>query len=132
MNSVVVTCLDSVRKDYFDEHAERVQALSDSSVDQCPAASTWSLPSHASMRTGQLPSTHGRPVPGVLDDGASAIVRASRRAVRECSEPVFLFTNFMDVHLPHRNLLAYDADVPYRWSSEDLDRHEMNKAERTR
>lgn len=227
MNSVVVICLDSVRKDYFDEHADRLRALSDGSFGECRVASTWSLPSHASMLTGDLPSTHGvhthnldystldaetvltrrldahrsicvsaneftteafgfdewfddlvtvdrthrfptgldarhsegvldhvrrslrhdhplsslangaadalasatdgRPVPSILDDGASAIVRESLRRVRETAEPFFLFTNFMDAHLPHRNLLAYDADVPYRWTSEDLDRHEMNK-----
>lgn len=226
MRNVVVVCLDSVRKDYFDAHAKRLRALSDISWDHCRAASSWSIPSHASMLTGELPSTHGVhthnldfstldatnvltqtldshyrmsvsaneftsgrfgfdewfdecltigptkrlplgldtrasqgmidhlrksihheyplrsvangffskltsitddwPVPGLFDHGASAIIRASRRRINQCSEPFFLFTNFMDAHLPHRNLLVYDANVPYKWTSTNFDHWEIN------
>lgn len=57
--NVVLICLDTVRKDYFDEYAPRLQELSDVSFEQCRAASAWSTPSHASMMTGELPHKHG-------------------------------------------------------------------------
>ncbi len=58
MTSVVVICLDSVRKDYFDRHADNLQRMSDFSMSQCRAGSSWSVPSHASFLTGSLPSDH--------------------------------------------------------------------------
>lgn len=57
--NVVLVCLDAVRKDYFEKHASRLKALSEVSFEQCRAASSWSVPSHASMITGQLPHQHG-------------------------------------------------------------------------
>src|SRR5699024_1692253 len=57
--NVVLVCLDAVRKDYFETYALQLQALSGASVEQCRAASSWSVPSHASMITGQLPHQHG-------------------------------------------------------------------------
>ena len=57
--NVVIVCLDSVRKDYFDEFAPRLASLATASFDQCRAASSWSVPSHASMITGLLPHQHG-------------------------------------------------------------------------
>ncbi|WP_435360924.1 sulfatase-like hydrolase/transferase [Haloarchaeobius sp. DFWS5] len=57
--NVVVVCLDTVRKDFFDRYATRLRAKADVSFEQCRAASCWSVPSHASMVTGQLPSEHG-------------------------------------------------------------------------
>lgn len=58
-NDIVLICLDSVRKDFFDETATRTIGLSDISFDQCRAASSWSTPSHASMISGLLPHEHG-------------------------------------------------------------------------
>ncbi|WP_122091017.1 sulfatase-like hydrolase/transferase [Halalkalicoccus subterraneus] len=57
--NVVLICLDTVRKDYFDEYAPRLQELASVSFEQCRAASAWSTPSHASMLTGRLPHQHG-------------------------------------------------------------------------
>lgn len=57
--NVILVVLDTVRKDYFDEYATRIQELSDTTFEQCRTASTWSVPSHASMFTGELPSRHG-------------------------------------------------------------------------
>ncbi|MDB9250754.1 sulfatase-like hydrolase/transferase [Halorubrum ezzemoulense] len=59
MTSVVVICLDSVRKDYFDQHTSTLQRMSDFSMSECRAGSSWSVPSHASFLTGSLPSEHG-------------------------------------------------------------------------
>ena len=57
--NVVLICLDTVRKDYFEEYAPRLQELASVSFEQCRAASAWSTPSHASMLTGRLPHQHG-------------------------------------------------------------------------
>jgi len=57
--NVVLVCLDTARKDYFDEHATRLRARADASFEACRAASGWSVPSHASMMTGRLPHQHG-------------------------------------------------------------------------
>lgn len=59
MRNVVLLCLDSVRADYFDEVACRLRDRADTTYRQCRAASGWSLPSHASMFTGELPHVHG-------------------------------------------------------------------------
>ena len=56
--NVVVLCLDTLRKDTLDRLARRLSALADVSFENCRAASGWSVPSHASMLTGQLPSEH--------------------------------------------------------------------------
>lgn len=57
--NVVLICLDTARRDLFDEYATRLQDWAEVSFDQCRAASSWSVPSHASMFTGMLPSEHG-------------------------------------------------------------------------
>ncbi|QLH78918.1 sulfatase-like hydrolase/transferase [Halosimplex rubrum] len=57
--NVVFVVLDSVRKDYFDEHAPRLLAEADVSISQCRAASNWSPPSHGAIFTGELPSVSG-------------------------------------------------------------------------
>lgn len=59
MRNVVVCCLDTVRADYFRLAAPRLAARADVTFRQCRAASGWSVPSHASMVTGTLPSEHG-------------------------------------------------------------------------
>ena len=59
MRNIVLLCLDTVRKDYFDEFAPRVTERADTVYHQCRAASGWSVPSHASMFTGELPHVHG-------------------------------------------------------------------------
>jgi arylsulfatase A-like enzyme len=57
--NVALVVLDTVRKDYFDEYAPRLRELADVSFEQCRAASSCSVPSHASMLTGTLPHRHG-------------------------------------------------------------------------
>jgi len=59
MRNVALLCLDTVRKDYFDEYAWRLQERADLDFSQCRAASSWSVPSHASMFTGELAHEHG-------------------------------------------------------------------------
>lgn len=57
--NVVVVCLDTVRKDYFNRHCSSLLSMSDISFDECRTASSWSVPSHASMLTSDLPHEHG-------------------------------------------------------------------------
>ncbi|KZN22760.1 hypothetical protein A4G99_18755 [Haladaptatus sp. R4] len=57
--NVLLICLDTVRADFFAEYAKRLQRLSDVTFTGCRAASSWTVPSHASMFTGELPSKHG-------------------------------------------------------------------------
>jgi len=57
--NVVLLCLDTVRYDYFEQYADELQSVVDISFTECRAASTWSVPSHASMFTGTLPHEHG-------------------------------------------------------------------------
>ncbi|WP_311172589.1 sulfatase-like hydrolase/transferase [Halobellus ordinarius] len=59
MRNVVLLCLDTVRKDYFDQYAPRLRDRADVVYDQCRSVSSWSVSSHASMFTGKLPSDNG-------------------------------------------------------------------------
>lgn len=59
MTNVALVVLDTVRKDYFDKHARRLRSHADVEFDRCYAPSSWSVPSHASIFSGQLPSDHG-------------------------------------------------------------------------
>lgn len=59
MTNVALLVLDTVRKDYFDEHAPRLRELADVEFDRCYAPSSWSVPSHAFVFDGRLPSDHG-------------------------------------------------------------------------
>jgi len=59
MRNVVLICLDSVRKDIYEEEMTKTKELVDLSLEDCRAASSWSVPSHASFLTGQLPHEHG-------------------------------------------------------------------------
>lgn len=56
--NIVLIVLDTVRQDYFDEYGTRLGERSDTSFEQFRAASSWSVPCHASLFTGQLPSHH--------------------------------------------------------------------------
>ncbi|MFH5801551.1 sulfatase-like hydrolase/transferase [Haladaptatus sp. CMAA 1911] len=56
--NILVVCLDTVRADVFAKHANHLHRMADVSFTQCRAASSWTVPSHASMFTGQLPSVH--------------------------------------------------------------------------
>lgn len=236
--NVVLVCLDSVRKDYFDRFAPRLSARADLDFEQCRAASSWSTPSHASMLTGTLPHRHGihthdpdfsglerwetflgempdheavgvsaneyasstfgfdgvfddyvdvhptarypealdpgeffrssdasglalyaaflrralghdhpgksvangalarldsfskrARVPKLLDDGANVVARSALREVDRVEEPYFLFTNFMDAHVPHRPTRGYDSslyDAPTDWDSTAVDEWGVN------
>jgi arylsulfatase A-like enzyme len=57
--NVALVCLEAVRADAFAVHAERLASLADVTFAECRAASSWSVPSHASMFTGRLPHEHG-------------------------------------------------------------------------
>jgi arylsulfatase A-like enzyme len=228
MRNIVIVCLDSVRKDYFDEYAEQLGERADITVEQCRAVSSWSVPSHASMLTGQLPSEHGvhthnidfrdiaprsvtsqlenhrsvcvtangftteefgfetlfdelvtvspgqrfpkgndaggkstktildealdsehpllsmangafskfywlintLPLPSPFDQGANLVSKHSVELFEDTESPVFLFTNFMEGHLPHQPRLQFDSEihsVPWSWTSTAFDYAEANR-----
>jgi arylsulfatase A-like enzyme len=95
MRNLVLICLDTVRKDFFDEHAPRLQERAKITYEQCRAASSWSAPSHASMFTGELPSAHG--------------VHAHNRDFSGLSRA----DTFLD-HLPNHRAIGASANV---WAS---------------
>jgi len=57
--NVALIVLDTVRQDYFAEYATRLNEMSDVAFTQCRAASSCSVPSHASILTGEFPHQHG-------------------------------------------------------------------------
>lgn len=59
--NILLVVLDACRADYADEHAPFLAELAESnlSFEQTIAPAPWSLPSHASMFTGELPHEHG-------------------------------------------------------------------------
>jgi len=56
--NVVLLILDSVRRDLAEEEMTALHDSADISL-MCRAASSWSVPSHASLLNGQLPHEHG-------------------------------------------------------------------------
>mgnify|MGYP000489314175 FL=1 len=69
------------------------------------------------------------PVDALFDNGARVVARDARRAVDRTDEPFFLFTNFMDAHVPLRPTRAFDGDLydaPSRWHSAELPKWEIN------
>jgi arylsulfatase A-like enzyme len=59
VNNLIFIVLDSVRQDFYDKFAHRIQKQADVSFAHAHAPSGWSTPSHASMFTGKLPYQHG-------------------------------------------------------------------------
>jgi len=59
VRNVVLLCLDTVRHDYYTEYAPRLRSRAETTLEHCYAAGGWSMPSHASLLTGQLPHEHG-------------------------------------------------------------------------
>lgn len=57
--NVVLLVLDTARKDVFDERATGIRERSEVSFEWAYAPSSWTVPSHASMFTGELPHNHG-------------------------------------------------------------------------
>lgn len=75
-------------------------------------------------------ATDGTRLPSPFDFGAKAIVRESIKRVQAVDEPVFLFTNFMEAHIPHQHVRGYDSnlhDAPNSWSSSTFDYWDVNR-----
>jgi arylsulfatase A-like enzyme len=56
---VVVICLDTVRKDFYDKYAQQLTNLATHRFHEMRAPSSWSVPSHAAMFSGELPHETG-------------------------------------------------------------------------
>lgn len=132
--NVVLIILDTVRKDYFDIYADRIQSLSDTTVTQCRAASSWSVPSHTSMFTGTLPSEHGIHGESISSSADFSSLRRSdvfldempgHRALGVSANPYVnslfgfdgLFDEFADM-IADESLFA-DGYSPYEYSMDD-------------
>ena len=69
----------------------------------------------------------GKPLPGFLDNGASTVSHRTLAEIAAATEPVFVFTNFMEAHEPYRTKRFYgDTDVPNSWSSTEVDKWDIN------
>jgi arylsulfatase A-like enzyme len=74
-------------------------------------------------------ATDNFPIPALFDQGARGIVRHATNRVADSDEPVFLFTNFMEAHLPHRTMRGLNDEyhsVPHNWSSTAFDHWKVN------
>lgn len=109
--NIVILCLDTVRKDYYDKYASRLRSMSSIQFEEMRALSSWSVPSHGGMLTGQVPSQTGvhahqrqfesidpaETLPGALtqDGYKSLCVSANVYA-----SPAFGFDRFFDQTIP--------------------------------
>lgn len=62
------------------------------------------------------------PVPQPFDDGAKPVLRTTKRLVRRNDEPLFVFMNLMETHIPLRPTRGFDPslyDVPNGWCSDE-------------
>ncbi|WP_435317060.1 sulfatase-like hydrolase/transferase [Haloarchaeobius sp. TZWSO28] len=129
--NLVVVCLDTVRKDFFDRYATRLRANADVSFEQCRAASCWSVPSHASMLTGRLPSEHGAtaasPQFDALDPGGTLRADLPDHHFLGVSSNIYagsaygfdhLFDEFVDVTRDHRYPDALDVPTYTKTATE--------------
>ncbi|WP_158413956.1 sulfatase-like hydrolase/transferase [Halorubrum sp. GN11_10-6_MGM] len=69
-------------------------------------------------------------LPRFGDYGAKLVMRSSLKLIDQ--EPFFLFNNFMDAHVPHKPTLSLGSSltsVPLNWSSEMIDRWDVNNAD---
>ncbi|QSW99703.1 sulfatase-like hydrolase/transferase [Haloterrigena alkaliphila] len=57
--NIVVLCLDTVRKDVYDRYATRLRERAAVRFEGMRALGGWSVPSHAGMLTGSVPSETG-------------------------------------------------------------------------
>ncbi|WP_226007628.1 sulfatase-like hydrolase/transferase [Natrinema salinisoli] len=109
--NVVVLCLDTVRKDVYDRYAPRLRELAAVRFDGMRALAGWSVPSHAGMLTGSVPSETGvhahqrqfDPI-DVDDTWIAPVSRAGYESVCVTSNiyasPVFGFDRFFDRTVP--------------------------------
>ncbi|ELY67469.1 sulfatase-like hydrolase/transferase [Natrinema versiforme] len=109
--NVVVLCLDTVRKDIYDQYATRLREMATVRFEGMRALGGWSVPSHAGMLTGAVPSetgvhTHQRrfdPI-DVADTWIAPLSRSGYESVCVSSNiyasPVFGFDRFFDRTVP--------------------------------
>lgn len=72
------------------------------------------------------------PLPHLYDYGTRTLSRTLVNRLRDETDPVFLFANYMEAHTPLRHTWLYDEsmhDVPPNWSSEEVDIFEVNNSE---
>lgn len=97
MRNVALVVLDTVQTDVFRERASRLQSMADCSARRCYATSHYTLPSHASLFTGKLPSVHGvtskNPTYTGLSRSDTLLVNLSHKSVGVTANGGFLSTD---------------------------------------
>jgi arylsulfatase A-like enzyme len=58
VRNLILVVLDATRKDVFDTYAQRLQDRADVAFTNCHSTAPFSVPSHASLFTGQIASEH--------------------------------------------------------------------------
>ncbi|WP_049899314.1 sulfatase-like hydrolase/transferase [Natrinema sp. J7-1] len=109
--NVVVLCLDTVRKDVYDRYATRLREMATIRFEGMRALAGWSVPSHAGLLTGSVPSETGvhahqrrfDPI-DAADTWIAALERQGYESVCVSSNiyasPVFGFDRFFDRTVP--------------------------------
>ncbi|ELY86899.1 sulfatase-like hydrolase/transferase [Natrinema altunense] len=109
--NVVVLCLDTVRKDVYDRYAARLREMATVRFEGMRALAGWSVPSHAGLLTGSVPSETGvhahqrrfDPI-DAADTWIAALERQGYESVCVSSNiyasPVFGFDRFFDRTVP--------------------------------
>jgi arylsulfatase A-like enzyme len=103
--NVILLCVDSLRKDAYDRFAPRLSDKATYQFEEMRAMSSWSVPSHAAMFTGKLPSeigvhTHQRRFDGLSTD--QTLISAMREyhtvgfSANVYASPVFGFDTLFD------------------------------------
>lgn len=114
--NIVLLCLDTVRYDYFERYANDLQAVADRSFDECRTASTWSVPSHASIFTEVLPNEHrfhsATPAFGELDREDTFLsdldgFRCVGVSANPYASPIFGFDRLFDEFYHVESLMPY-------------------------
>ncbi|QCS41801.1 sulfatase-like hydrolase/transferase [Natrinema versiforme] len=109
--NVVVLCLDTVRKDVYDQYATRLREMATVRFEGMRALGGWSVPSHAGLLTGSVPSETGvhahqrrfDPI-DAADTWIAPLSRSGYESVCVSSNiyasPVFGFDRFFDRTVP--------------------------------
>lgn len=117
--NIALICLDTVRKDRYDTHASQLRGMASYKHNQMRALSTWSVPSHGSLITGQLPSEHGvhggSPDYRNIDTTDVWINDLPEQYTTHCASsniyagPTYYFDRFFDSHTIVSNTKRFNA-----------------------
>lgn len=118
--NIVLVVLDSVRHDVFEDRAQTLKGMADSSFQSAITPSSWTLPAHGSMLTGRLPSQHDAhagtrqfDVDSTFLDELDIHLTASSANLTLNTKPGFtgIFDSYESVYFPRNKLLPGGLNV---------------------